>query len=122
MGSPMIPNPINPSASFAMLDLLRWEDTVAEAKRRVNVQTGRCALLDVDRLQGIGLRPMASEQADKNDLSDLEQQLTTLQTELHSVKVSLRFLHADMNQRLEVLLNEIASLRDVVDPDSGFKH
>ena len=65
---------------------------------------------------------MASEQAHKSDLSDLEQQLKTLQTELHSVKVSLRFLHADMNQRLEVMLNEIASLRDVVDPDSGFKH
>ena len=65
---------------------------------------------------------MASEQAHKNDISDLEQQLKTLQTELHSVKVSLRFLHADMNQRLEVLLNEIATLRDVVDPDSGFKH
>lgn len=65
---------------------------------------------------------MASEQAHKNDLSDLEQQLKTLQTELHSVKVSLRFLHADMNQRLEVLLNELASLRDVVDPDSGFRH
>ena len=79
-------------------------------------------MLDVDRWQGIGLRPMASEQAHENELSDLEQQLTTLRTELHSVKVSLRFLHADMNQRLEVLLNEIASLRDVVDPDSGFKH
>ena len=65
---------------------------------------------------------MASEQANKSDLSDLEQQLKTLQTELHSVKVSLRFLHADMNQRLEVLLNELASLRDVVDPDSGFRH
>ena len=65
---------------------------------------------------------MASEQAHKSDLSDLEQQLKTLQTELHSVKVSLRFLHADMNQRLEVLLNELASLRDVVDPDSGFRH
>ena len=65
---------------------------------------------------------MTSEQAHKNDLSDLEQQLKALQTELHSVKVSLRFLHADMNQRLEVLLNELASLRDVVDPDSGFKH
>ena len=65
---------------------------------------------------------MASEQAHKSDISDLEQQLKTLQTELHSVKVSLRFLHADMNQRLEVMLNEIASLRDVVDPDSGFKH
>ena len=64
---------------------------------------------------------MASEQAHKSDLSDLEQQLKTLQTELHSVKVSLRFLHADMNQRLEVLLNELASLRDVVDPDSGFR-
>lgn len=65
---------------------------------------------------------MASEQAQKNELSDIEQQLTTLRTELHSVKVSLRFLHADMNQRLDVLLNEIATLRDVVDPDSGFKH
>ena len=65
---------------------------------------------------------MASEQAHKNELSDLEQQLKTLQTEIHSVKVSLRFLHADMNQRLEVLLNELASLRDVVDPDSGFRH
>ena len=65
---------------------------------------------------------MASEQAHKNELSDLEQQLTTLRTEFHSVKVSVRFLHADMNQRLEVLLNELASLRDVVDPASGFKH
>ena len=52
----------------------------------------------------------------------MERQLTTLRTELHSVKVSLRFLHADMEQRLDVLSNELASLRDVVDPDSGFKH
>ena len=65
---------------------------------------------------------MASKQAHENELSDLEQQLTTLRTEFHSVKVTVRFLHADMNQRLEVLLSEIASLRDVVDPDSGFKH
>ncbi len=65
---------------------------------------------------------MTSEQAHQKELSDLERQLTTLRTELHSVKVSLRFLHADMEQRLDVLSNELASLRDVVDPDSGFRH
>ena len=65
---------------------------------------------------------MTSEQAPNKELSDLEQQLETLRTELHSVKVSVRFLHADVSQQLEIIQNELASLRDVVDPDSGFKH